>query len=153
MRRPLLALAALALAVPAVPALAADDVHGACANAGGLPVLALGGEGLTGTVATPSLVGNATESARVLLSLEGQPVARTATVASTISWDVPVNDYDLTLTGGTASATSEGFQPVDPAEESASVGKVKHCAEVVITAADFLAPVAVDTIDYAVTAR
>lgn len=153
MRRPLLALAALALAVPAVPALAADDVHGACANPEGLPVLTLGGSGLSGTVATPSLVGDASESVLVLLSLEGQPVAKTATVSATLTWGVPVNDYDLELSSTTASSSTDGFQPVDPAEESTSVARTRHCTEVVVTAVDFLAPVAVDTIHYAVSAR
>ena len=153
MRRPLLALAALALAVPAVPALAADEVHGACANPDGLPVLALGGSGTSGTVGTPSLVGNATESVILLLSLDGQPVAKTATVSATLTWGVPVNDYDLQLASTTASSSTEGFQPVDPAEESTSVARTKHCTKVVVTAVDFLAPVVVDTIRYTATAR
>lgn len=153
MRRPLLALAALALAVPAVPALAAEELHGACANPDALPVLALGGSGTSGTVATPSLVGSASESVTLLLSLEGQPVAKTATVSATLTWGVPANDYDLALSSTTASSVSEGFQPVDPAEETTSVARTKHCTRVVVSAVDFLAPVVVDTISYTATAR
>lgn len=59
-----------------------------------------------------------------------------------MSWAVPVNDFDLDVDGG----SSAGLQPVDPAEESATVVGKRHCTVVAVTATNVASAVVVDTL-------
>lgn len=156
MRRVLGGVAAAVLTLTAVPALAADEVPAepqlleACTTVpAGATVLTP--EGFTGTVATPSaLVGNERESLVLVLDLAGSPVGTTASLATTMTWQVPANDYDLEVLAGKGSGSSEGYQPFDPAEESVFSSALPHCQRVTVTAVDFLAPVVADTLDLGV---
>ena len=156
MRRVLGGVAAAVLALTAVPALAAEEEVPAepellapCTLPAG--ATALTADGFEGTITTPSfVVGNERESRVFVLDLAGSPVGTTAGIASTLTWLVPANDYDLELQAGRASSTSENYQPFDPAEESVFATGVAHCTKVTLTAVDFLAPAAVDTLDLGV---
>ncbi len=151
--RALIVAAALAVAVPALPALAGTTTVptlAPCANPEGLKTVTLNTAGV-GTLDTPSLIGNAEEGVQLLVDFAGRKEGYTGNVDAVISWGVPTNDYDLRLDSDESSGTGENFQPVDAAEETASVGGVTHCSVVTVTAIDFLAPAAVDTISYNVT--
>jgi hypothetical protein len=64
-----------------------------------------------------------------ILDLAGNPVTRNqALVEVTMTWDIPVEDYDLDLLDefGAEMDHSENVQPLDPAAESVA-GTVRHC--------------------------
>jgi hypothetical protein len=88
-----------------------------------------------------------------VLDLSGQEVAddedmaTTARVDASMTWLVVANDYDLGLNG---SAT-EGFQPIDPAEESISATKRAHCSTVTVSVINFTAT-GLDPVDLVISA-
>jgi hypothetical protein len=98
-------------------------------------------DGFEGTIETPLPPLGTTERSFVV-DLAGLPVGTTAGVDTVMSWAVPTNDFDLDVGG----ESSVGLQPVDPAEESATVVGKRHCTVVTVTATNFAAAVVVDTL-------
>jgi hypothetical protein len=146
----LTALLSALLLLAAIPAGAQTDPepepNRECTGSG----TALTAEGLTTTIATPSLVtGDTLEQFRLDLAAPASENAR-ASVTVTMTWGVPTNDYDLDVNG----QTSVGLQPLDAAEETVTVA-VGNCGTVDVRAYEFLAPVLVDTVtlDIRVTRR
>lgn len=120
-----------------------------CENPSGFDVLSPGD--LDVTVPAPqALVGNERETQFFLVDLgsEEDPAFEdtTARLAGEMTWTVVVNDYDMVL----GSTTTAGFQPVDPAVESATV-TVRHCDFVEIGAIDFTAPAPVEDLTISTT--
>lgn len=146
-----------ALGVAATPAVPVDDGSAGeeapepkiCDNQFGFDVLAPGA--LDVTVPAPSfLVGNERETRFFLVDLGSEEVPAyedtTARLSGEMTWTVVANDYDLIL----GSVTTEGFQPVDPAVETATI-TVGHCDLVEIGALDFLAPAPVEELTISTT--
>lgn len=120
-----------------------------CENDFDLDVLAPGT--LDVTVPAPSaFVGNERETEVFLVDLgsEGAPAYAdtTARLSGEMTWTVVANDYDMIL----GSVTTEAFQPVDPAVETATT-TVRHCEIVTIGAVDFLAPAPVEELTISTT--
>jgi hypothetical protein len=128
-----LLLSLLLVAGPA-PAQEAGDVLQPCANAGTAEVVTP--EGLQTGIDTPTeplwgvtgSPGTQTQKS-FILDLTGNPVAdNRATVDVTMTWDIPVEDYDLDLLDayGGELAHSEMIQPIDgDSEHVAAV--LRHC--------------------------
>lgn len=104
-----------------------------CDNAEELEVLTL--DGLQTTIATPGAPGwgigvpGSSEQKDLILDLAGQPLDQTgAFVTVVMSWDVPVEDYDLNLNDDEGSEVdhSENIQPIDGDTEEVS-GGFRHC--------------------------
>lgn len=153
MRRVLGGVAAAVLALTAAPALAEEVVEpeptpvlAPCPPRAGSTVLTA--DGFDGTVETPLPPFGTTERLFVV-DLAGLPVGTTASADVVMSWGVPVNDFDLDVDG----ESSAGLQPVDPAQESASVAGKRHCTTLRVTATNFAAAVVVDTLDLAIAVR
>ena len=144
-RRLGLALTAMLL-LGVVPA-AADDVLIECANAQDLEVITRAGLG--SDIGTPSfLIGDETVYKNFLVDLSPVPEGSTradAVINTTMTWDVPANDYDLLMSTSFGSVQTEDYQPIDPPVEYASL-RAKHCEVIEIGALDYLAPAAVDSI-------
>lgn len=105
-----------------------DGKLDACANPGNVTLVTL--DGLAAGIDTPSLPlwGDETQ-ADFMLSLEGEPVAEnTAAVSVAMTWDLPVEDFDLNLYdgNGTEIGHSENINPIEAAGEEVS-GTIKHC--------------------------
>ena len=135
MNRFILAIAALSLLVlPAAPSIADDGPLRLDACQTTKPVLTLDGDSYT--AAMPLLAGDDVVS--YTLDLSGQDVAADedmddkANVSASATWDVIVNDYDLGLNGN----VTEGFQPIDPAEEFISTSAT-HCSTVTVSVVNF----------------
>ena len=115
----------------------------ACTNTNGLEVVAPGG--LDSTIPTPVFDGPGTEYKEYLVDLSATSLDATAPVNVTLTWGLRVNDYDLGVTSQRSSAATEGFQPIDPAEEATSV-VAGHCEVIEVQAINFLAPIDIDTL-------
>ncbi len=150
MRRSLLGLAAVSLALTALPALAeTSPVLGACADVPGATTVTLAG--LTTPVtasATPSpslaaapLPATSADTARTFqLDLSGEPVGTTATVTGVLTWGQFVNDFDLRMVTNDASGASQEVNPETmQAREETAVGAVGHCAKITISVRNYLA--------------
>lgn len=116
-----------------------------CENPDGLEVITP--EGLQSDIATPSyLVGNEVETKQYLVDLQATSAEATATVTAAMTWGLIVNDYDLEAYSAKGGGISENWQPVDPAEESVTMTKVRHCEVIVVGAIDFNAFVVADSL-------
>jgi hypothetical protein len=156
-RRVLAGTAIAVLALTALPAFADSDPDAEpapepaplaeCALPAGTERLTV--DGVTGTIDTPSLVGEESTSRVFVLDLAGLPVGTTGAADVTMTWGVPANDYDLDVNG----VTSENYQPFDDAVETAGTAARPHCSRITVTAIDFLAPVVVDTLSIDVKVR
>ncbi len=88
------------------------------------------------------------------LDLSGQTVAAdedmksTAKVNTLMSWTVLANDYDLGVNG----TETEGFQPIDPAEEFVPNTTVAHCGTITVSVINFTAT-GLDPVDVSLSAR
>ena len=121
----------------------------ACDNTAGLAVLTA--DGLLPAISTPSYRdGNEVESVDLLVDLAASSV-ETATVSGAMTWSDPANDYDLEIESADTSVVSEGYQPLNAAEESASLDNVAHCDVITVNAVDFFAPQAGDAVEISLT--
>ena len=136
-----------AMIVLAAPVQAQEpDVLAACTSISGAEVVTL--DGLTTDIATPSGVAYLASTAKTfVLDLAGQPLTDDRrTVAVDMTWDVPVEDYDLDMPiGGEEDGHSENVQPLDAAEESVS-GLVRHCQRFTVEASAWAAPAGLSTL-------
>ncbi len=97
------------------------------------PDSTVGGEGSTDLYFTVDLGPDAYEDTR-------------GSVTGELSWTIVTNDYDLAVGG----AATEGYQPIDPAVETATES-VTHCQLLVVSAIDFLAPAALEDLQLDLT--
>ena len=153
MKRWSAAVVMFALLVVAAPTQAQEvvDVLAPCTSTSGAEVVTL--EGLESTIATPAGAAySAAETKQFILSLAGSPLTENRkTVEVVMSWDVPVEDYDLDMPlGGEEAGHSENVQPLDGAEEAVS-GEVKHCQRFDIEASAWAAPAGLSTLSLDLT--
>jgi hypothetical protein len=120
-----LLVATVMLAAPASAQTA--DVLKPCTSTAGAVVVTPAG--LKSDIATPSLPLYGDSTTRdFILDLAGQPLTdNKAIVEIVMTWDIPVEDYDLNMldAGGSTLAESAGIQPLDDGE--AVSGEVGHC--------------------------
>lgn len=114
----------------------------ACTNTDELDVLTPAG--LESDIATPAFDGPGEEYKDYLVDLGATSPDATAPVEIAMTWDLPVNDYDLGADSAASSGFSENYQPLDPNEENVRLDVVKHCEVISVRAINFLAPVDLD---------
>lgn len=146
------AVAALA-ALSALPAGAESDPVACAAPGDGVTVVTV--DDYTGTIAAPLLADDVTEQ-RFQLDLSPATLQQRAPVSADLSWTIAANDFDLAVldADGNELGISEGFQPLDPATESVSAGKLAHCSEFTVRVINYQAvgvPAPVDTLDLSLT--
>lgn len=120
--------AVLAVAAPA-QAQEVPTVLQPCTNTAGAEVVTL--EGLVTGIATPTNAPLWLEGTQktFVLDLAGNPVEDSSAIVDiTMTWDIPVEDYDLNMLDhtGTEVDHSENINPVDATDENVS-GTVAHC--------------------------
>ena len=144
MRRLIAVVALLALVVLAAPASAQTaDVLQPCTNAGTAVVVTP--EGLETDIATPTqplwgVTGEPGTEKTFILDLAGNALTdNKAVVEVALSWDVPVEDYDLSLydSSGTEVSHSENIQPVETGEVVS--GEIGHCKKFTAEALNWVA--------------
>ena len=130
MSRALLVAVALVSTTVVVPAGATEP--DACAPpAEGVTVVTP--DDFSGTIAAPLMPEDRTQRT-FQLDLSPAKLVNRATTSVTLEWTVAANDFNLWLLNedGRQLASSEGFQPVDPAVEQATLAKLAHCSEFVV---------------------
>lgn len=120
-----------------------------CGNEHDFEVLTPGS--LDVTVPAPSaFLGNERETQFFLVDLGSEEAPAfedtTADLTGEMTWTVIANDYDMIL----GPVTTEAFQPLDPAVETATV-TVGHCDLIQIGALDWLAPAPVEELTISTT--
>jgi hypothetical protein len=151
--RALTAAAAGALALTTVPALAATEpaVLEACDAPAGAVVLTTAG--VTRSTAAPATPTSFSPATTVVVDLAGSAVGTTGDVVATLTWGIPVNDYDLRTTNGTEVLNSQNLQPVDEPLEEIAVGRLAHCSTFTVQVRNWVAPVVVDVPQLALSSR
>lgn len=138
--RPLLALAALAaLAGGAVPALADGSTTPvpACAVSSGGRTVLLGTS--AASFETPQIpLMDATTQELVLDLPVGEDKPKTAGLNITLSWDTPVSDFDMTVTGPDGTVVdSLNINALDGNTETAFISGVARCDSVMVEVSNF----------------
>ena len=154
MLRALSAVAVGALALAAVPASATDapTLLEECAVPSGATVLTT--KGVSRPEAAPATPTSFGAARSFVVDLSGSPVGTRGDVLATLTWGVPVNDYDLraTLSSGEV-LNSQNLQPVDEAVEEIGLGRLGHCSTFTVQVRNWTAPVVTDVPQLELTSR